>query len=302
MIKVHFHDISNDYKKTITPGFLMDPMAPPTSWYMILRFGRKFGDIEIVTSEDCADVIVIFKNVRIPKRYNHRNLLYVQTEPKIFKPSPQLDDNKYIPFLTCNPNETKTILYETGHIFPHFVELNINNLELPTKKTKLGSIFLGGSNKPLTGAYKFRHRFIECIARNNLNIDIFGDGGKKWHPDLKQTKNSPVNKCDGLDQYMFNIMVENNSNPKLMTEKGIDPVLRNTVPLYFCQDYKESVFHNEYPNFPKGLFDNEKLFVKFFKDAEQNYSKYSSFITESIEKYKKDTNILSRIERAIKRL
>ena len=69
------------------------------------------------------------------------------------------------------------------------------------------------------------------ILQSDLPIDIFGYGWDVIHDN--RIKGSLENKEDGLRDYMFSIAIENSSENNYLTEKFIDCLLCDSVPVYF---------------------------------------------------------------------
>jgi len=84
------------------------------------------------------------------------------------------------------------------------------------EKTKLISTI--ASSKNLLTGHKLRHEIIKKIN----NIDAYGSTYKKLSI-----------KLDGLKEYMFSIVVENEKLDYLFTEKIIDCFMTGTIPIYW---------------------------------------------------------------------
>lgn len=90
------------------------------------------------------------------------------------------------------------------------------------EKTKLFSII--GSNKRMTPGHDFRNEVIKyCLDRGD--VDVFGRG-----------YNEIQNKEEGLDQYMFSIVMENSQANYYFSEKLLDCFCTETVPVYWGCD------------------------------------------------------------------
>lgn len=91
------------------------------------------------------------------------------------------------------------------------------------KKTKKFSII--ASNKSMTPGHEFRKQVVEhCLKRGD--VDVFGRG-----------YNEIESKEQGLDDYMFSIVMENSRADWYFSEKLIDCMLTATVPIYWgCEN------------------------------------------------------------------
>lgn len=90
------------------------------------------------------------------------------------------------------------------------------------EKTKLVSII--GSNKSMTPGHEFRKQVINhCLQRGD--VDVFGRG-----------YNEIAKKEDGLNDYMFSIVMENSQADWYFSEKLIDCFVTQTIPIYWGCD------------------------------------------------------------------
>jgi len=117
----------------------------------------------------------------------------------------------------------------------HFGYLSCHEpLKVITHKPKLMSIMI--SQKLFAPGHKYRHILMKKIIENGLPIDVYGRGCNLYntsHPNFKgQFKSSEL-----YDDYLFTICIENFSTPHYFSEKIINPLLRNTTPIYLgCQN------------------------------------------------------------------
>lgn len=84
-------------------------------------------------------------------------------------------------------------------------------------KTKNISIIC--SSKNFLIGHKLRH---ECISQFKDQIDVYGNG-----------YNSIESKLQGLKDYRFQIVIENNKKDFYFTEKLIDCFVTGTIPIYY---------------------------------------------------------------------
>tara|TARA_B100000482_G_scaffold133659_1_gene97600 strand:+ start:240 stop:1118 length:879 start_codon:yes stop_codon:yes gene_type:complete len=107
------------------------------------------------------------------------------------------------------------------------------------KKNKLCSII--SSNKRMTSGHKLRHVIIDYLIKNNINnVDFYG--GRFNNLPYMQTKSYTKEhsgqhvsneKINGLQSYMFSIVIENCKSDYYFTEKLIDCFLTGTVPIFW---------------------------------------------------------------------
>lgn len=103
------------------------------------------------------------------------------------------------------------------------------------KKTKLISII--GSNKSMTPGHQFRKQVINyCLNRND--VDVYGRG-----------YNEISSKEDGLNDYMFSIVMENSQADWYFSEKLIDCFATQTLPIYWGCNISDYFAKNSYIKF-----------------------------------------------------
>lgn len=109
------------------------------------------------------------------------------------------------------------------------------------KKTKNMSIIF--SRKTKLYGHKYRHKLVDKIAESNLNIDIYGFGcrkfGRRKDPRIKGKFDD---NADPMKDYKFTISVENTVHPDYISEKFMNAIAFNTVPIYYGGKNVEKYF------------------------------------------------------------
>lgn len=90
----------------------------------------------------------------------------------------------------------------------------------PFKKTKLVS-FMGARHENATGGHGFRNEVVDELLGNGI-VDSFGRGIR-----------AVPSKLTALKEYAFSIAMENCRRDYYFTEKIIDCLLTDTVPIYY---------------------------------------------------------------------
>ena len=90
---------------------------------------------------------------------------------------------------------------------------------LDVSKTKMVSSI--ASDKRSLPGHLLRHEIAAWIQAENLNVDLIGRGYRPFD-----------RKSDGLASYRFSIIIENAVEPNYFTEKLIDAILCETIPIY----------------------------------------------------------------------
>jgi hypothetical protein len=91
-----------------------------------------------------------------------------------------------------------------------------------TDKTKRAMCSLIASSKQKHEGHKLRHATVEWVRASGVDVDIMGRGYKPF-----------AIKTDGLAPYRFSIVIENVRERNYFSEKLIDAILCDTVPIYW---------------------------------------------------------------------
>lgn len=91
---------------------------------------------------------------------------------------------------------------------------------LNRQKTALASLI--ASAKRDWEGHRLRHRIVDHIRATNLPVDVMGRGYRPF-----------ADKADGLAPYRYSIVIENLREPSYFTEKLVDALLCDTVPIYW---------------------------------------------------------------------
>ncbi len=90
---------------------------------------------------------------------------------------------------------------------------------IDTSKSRMVSLISSGK-RSLPG-HLLRHEIAEWAVLEKIDIDVIGRGYKPFEE-----------KWEGLAPYRFSIVIENSIEPNYFTEKLIDSILCETVPIY----------------------------------------------------------------------
>ena len=95
-----------------------------------------------------------------------------------------------------------------------------NPIEVDTAKSSSCSLIASGK-RDLPG-HRLRHRVVDLIRSEGLDVDIMGRGYAPFET-----------KEDGLARYRFSVVIENSREPAYISEKLVDAALCRTVPIYW---------------------------------------------------------------------
>lgn len=92
--------------------------------------------------------------------------------------------------------------------------------DLDTEKTAMCSLI--ASAKRDSEGHKLRHRMVDWVRDGALDVEVMGRGYTPFEA-----------KADGLAPFRFSIVIENMRETNYFSEKLVDSVLCNTVPIYW---------------------------------------------------------------------
>jgi hypothetical protein len=165
----------------------------------------------------------------------------------IYAPQELMWDNAFLsyPFLPwmINSNHGPRMFSKSER------DINFFRSKVSIEKTKLISVFC--SKQGMTAEHRARFRFTEGLKSHFKDrLDWFGNG-----------VNSVPQKWDGLAQYKYSVVLENQATSKVITEKIQDAFLALTMPIYWGA-----------PEAPE-LFGKDSLYVIDVRDLRGSISK-----------------------------
>lgn len=170
---------------------------------------------------------------------------------------------KYDEKFNFNPSVMSTHLYpkpiEIGEI--QHIEDNIRQITT-SKYTKSKKLSIVVSN---ISSYK-RYDFVKNLLNSDLDFDMYGRG---WNISDSRYKGYITNKIDALKDYEFSICLENSVEYGYISEKFIDSVLCETIPIYYgskdvekwygdCFEYIDIESRNSIENLKSIINGNKK--------------------------------------------
>lgn len=132
----------------------------------------------------------------------------------------------------------------------------------------------------------------------NKRFNLLNNIKKLGNIDLYGTNNSKPERKSALENYMFNISIENSYEKNWLTEKFYDCILTNTIPIYYgCSNIREIYPEDGYILLEN--IDNLNYVNNVLNDIKVNYKKIYSEKIEGLlkikEKYFNDNNLLKKI-------
>lgn len=163
------------------------------------------------------------------------------------------------------------------------------------EKTKNISSIVTTLNQDIGGTclYPKRYSLLKSITDDLNFIDYYG-----WHGDKENIKSEP-RKILATLPYRFQLSIENEHQNNWVTEKFYDPIICNTIPIYYgCKNIKEI-----YPE--DGYILLESLDIDYVRDVLNNVNKNSEEIyleklpglIEIKKRYFEEYNLLKKIKK-----
>jgi hypothetical protein len=130
------------------------------------------------------------------------------------------------------------------------------------------------SRKYFLPGHQYRHAMVKCILDNNLPVDIFGNGtevGKYVHHNSNRVVASDrikgsFQKYEPYEGYLFHVCIENVETDDYFSEKVINPMLANAVPIYLGAKNIHSYFPDTIISLTGNLGVDMKMLVDILKN------------------------------------
>jgi len=192
--------------------------------------------IYITNNDDYTHAIILNTAMPILKNIPKENVIGFAFEPPHFL---NLNDNF---ILYAQKFINKYYIGEKENLPDPFIEgfvymWHISPLTYLPIKNKPISIMV--SHKQYAPGHIYRHTLVKYILKTNLPINIYGNGCQ-YYTDLNDARIKGT--FDGIEiyeNYTFHICIENYQTNNYFSEKIIDPLLCNTIPIYLgCRNIK----------------------------------------------------------------
>ena len=275
----------------------------------IWNIDHKYDDI-LTYNNDYTHLVVFNK---IYQSFNKENTIGIIVEPNW---SPNFDKNlpeKCFKLITYQPDKYNgdnlieypllgthrlyDCVYHGDLIFKKDTTKNILNSKF-TKTKKLSIIInyhhdsFGQKNTHPETLYFERENLVKKLISSDIDFDMYG---QDWNIKDKRYKGILVNKLNGLKDYEYTLSLENSSIRGNITEKIIDPILCNTIPIYNGHKSIEEFYPNSYEYLD---YDgNEIERIKDIINSDKNMNNYD--FENSKNKYFNDYNPIKIIKELI---
>jgi hypothetical protein len=260
-------------------------------------------DIEFITTDKDYDYLIVFNRLTDFSKFKNKNsTISFIMEPtwNIGDANDEIDKNlcNYSRFVfvhnkKCFDNAKEVVEHPTTYMFFHdpinrdfFININFK------KKKKMSFIISNkcvGNGTGNVQNYSVRLDVLKKILKSDLNVDIFGRSHNindvRYKGELEYGK-----KYNGLIDYEFSIALENCSEIGYITEKFVDPVLCDTIPIYYGAPNID-VFYNNKGFIKLNTIDDPISQLRKIIEFE-NYNNYFPYNCENKKKYFTDYNLL----------
>jgi hypothetical protein len=138
------------------------------------------------------------------------------------------------------------------------------------KKNKIMSLVI--SWKQMTRNHSYRIKLAKEILKTELPIDIYGDYRSIFHDinDNRLIGHFPQYGVEPYKDYKFNICIENSCHSHYFTEKIVNPMLLECIPIYYGCENIDSYF----PDIPIKLKCVLEDDINLLRDICKNEDKY----------------------------
>ncbi len=263
-----------------------------------LEFYGKMNKIYITCTETYTHAIMLNcptpPNLQVDKEYV---IGFAQEPPNT--PFLKINQNNFIEYATKNigkyfigsTNGLPKSTFKGYHGFLFYETPKFIN-ELPPKK-KIMSIMV--SKKMITYGHKYRHALVENILNMNMPVDIWGNGAEIYRKDYsnsKQLKHEFKSMEEMCKDYVFTIAIENTIHDHYFTEKIINPLIYNTIPIYLgCSNIE-----NYFPNHSIPLTGNSQIDIQFIDYILRNPQEFINRHKIDIQLVLSKVNLIKNVE------
>lgn len=261
-----------------------------------------------ITSNNDYDFLVVCNEISEAPIVPKNRIIGVIMEPYWNRGwDPNLDDKVGTIYVHDNSlfnySKNKTVIIERPSLmFTEFYNSpdKIDDF-LNTKFEKIEkiNILISKANRPGANLYAKRIEFVQNIINSNLPINIYGRG---WDPS-GVLRGGFTKKLDVIKNAEFSISIENSAEKNYISEKFFDPLMVETVPIYFgCPNITEVYDKNSFIELPLDDFDaclnliNNILNLKIIRES------YLEKIRKMRLKYLRANNLYTVVVNKIKEL
>ena len=201
----------------------------------------KWKNYELVWTDvkEDIDYYVIINYPPKDAYFDPKRTIVFQMEPWVNDSTKNWGVKTWGPWAEPNPNDFLAVRgRKTEHHNNAFWQLELKldefqNAEL-FKKTKDNVISSICSSKYFDEGHIARIDLLKFLeAKGNVQLDIYSQDNKHCFTNYRGALSPYIDKSNGLKQYKYYFMVENNYQPNFITEKLWEPILCETLVFYY---------------------------------------------------------------------
>ena len=207
-----------------------------------------WNNIEITWNNENIDYYVIINSPPPGEYYEPKRTIVFQMEPWVYDPSKNWGVKTWGEWAEPNPVKFLYVIgRKTNEYNNAFWQLELKLSDLYTselfKKTEGDKISSIVSSKYFDEGHIARIDFLKFIeSRGDLSIDIYNEDNKYLFTNYAGKVTPYVDKSNGLKQYKYYFMVENNYEKDFITEKLWEPILCEALVFYYgCPNVSEYI-------------------------------------------------------------
>lgn len=217
-------------------------------------------ELYVFPNQDCSNVSFVGSNCedythviiwntctpKIPEKIPKENVIGFALEPPIFLGLTPM----FIEY--AKKHISKYYLGSADRLPPPFISGNAYMpYSIPQSpscfKTKKRLMSMIVSGKTMAPGHSYRHQLMENLVSRNFPIDFYGNGMSvgKYKSYNSENIKGKFDRYEPYNDYLFHICIENFSTEDYFSEKIINPLLTDTIPLYWgCKKIHEYFPHS----------------------------------------------------------
>lgn len=154
------------------------------------------------------------------------------------------------------------------------------------KKTRIMSIIV--SQKIYAPGHKYRHLLVQRIIQERLPVYIYGRGTSSYNYEFNM---GGFQNLEPFETYMYSICIENYKTPHYFSEKIIDPVICECMPIYWGCEHMDEYLDKDKFHIISGKLDQDiETIKKIMRDPMKYYKQ------PMCDEFENKINILKNID------
>lgn len=228
---VHYHDVNSNFLKIkVFSNYCSDSEILNAYKKVFLNGVNTYKNLKFVDDDSYTHAIIlntVMPTLKIPKEnvigLSYEPLPFLGLTDKFLEYAKKFISEYRLSF--SNLNLPKNFVSKYSFMTHKQERQNYLNNILPEKKGKMA---IWCSYKTYSSGHKYRHSLIEKILELKLPIDIWGNGCERYKGDNVKGKFED----EPYKNYEYCISIENYETDDYISEKLLDCLCFNTIPVY----------------------------------------------------------------------